>query len=67
MRLTTREKEVLRLAALGLGNKEIAQQLDHSYNTTRALLRKVFRKLKAATRVEAVAAAEKGGLLRADA
>ena len=56
--LTDKEIAVVRLLALGLANKEIAQRLDHSFNTTRAHLRSIFKKLNAASRREAVLAAK---------
>lgn len=44
-RLTARELEVLRYAAAGLGNKEVARTLDISEATVKAHLTRVFQKL----------------------
>ncbi len=52
--LTERELEVLRLAARGRANKEIAQALAVSVRTVEAHLSHVFRKLEVGSRTEAV-------------
>nr|WP_244197593.1 response regulator transcription factor [Caballeronia ptereochthonis] len=52
--LTSREIEVLTMLADGLGNKEIARQLDISGNTVKFHLASIFGKLGAANRTEAV-------------
>lgn len=52
--LTDRELEVLRLAAQGKANKEIARALDVSVRTVEAHLSHVFRKLSVGSRTEAV-------------
>lgn len=52
--LTKRELEVLRLAARGMSNKEIAAELDLSARTVQVHLGRVFRKLRVASRTEAV-------------
>lgn len=52
--LSTREIEVLAMLADGLGNKEIAQQLDISDNTVKSHLSSIFGKLGATNRTEAV-------------
>ncbi|HEU4917943.1 MAG TPA: response regulator transcription factor [Acidimicrobiia bacterium] len=52
--LTDRELEVLRLAARGLANKEIAGSLGVSVRTVEAHLSHVFRKLELGSRTEAV-------------
>jgi DNA-binding NarL/FixJ family response regulator len=51
---TERELEVLRLAAAGLGNKEIARELDLSLATVKAHLVNVFNKMGVGSRTEAV-------------
>jgi DNA-binding NarL/FixJ family response regulator len=52
--LTSREIEVLAMLADGLGNKEIARQLDISDNTVKYHLSSIFGKLGATNRTEAV-------------
>lgn len=52
--LTEREHEVLRLAARGLSNKEIARELSLSVRTVQVHLSHVFNKLGVASRTEAV-------------
>jgi DNA-binding NarL/FixJ family response regulator len=52
--LTLREIEVLAMHADGLGNKEIARQLDISDNTVKFHLSSIFGKLGATNRTEAV-------------
>jgi pimeloyl-ACP methyl ester carboxylesterase/DNA-binding CsgD family transcriptional regulator len=55
--LTRRERDVLRLLADGLTNKQIARRLDLSPKTVRNYVSLVLAKLGAATRTEAVAIA----------
>ena len=62
--LTDRELEVLRFAAKGLGNKDIAHELDLSVRTVQAHLGNIFNKLKVVSRTEAVITGLKNGLLR---
>lgn len=52
--LTDREREVLRLLAQGMTNKDIAQSLFLSVRTVEAHLRNVYGKLHVASRTEAV-------------
>jgi DNA-binding NarL/FixJ family response regulator len=52
--LTAREGEVLRLVALGRGNKEIAAQLNVSEHTVKFHVSSVLAKLGARSRTEAV-------------
>jgi DNA-binding NarL/FixJ family response regulator len=52
--LTSREIDVLAMLAEGLGNKEIARQLDISDNTVKFHLSSIFGKLGATNRTEAV-------------
>lgn len=52
--LTLREIKVLEMLADGLGNKEIARQLDISDNTVKFHLSSIFGKLGATNRTEAV-------------
>ncbi len=62
--LTLREIEVLRLAAKGVCNKEIANQLSISEHTVKAHMRHILEKLHVRTRAEASAYALSKGLLR---
>jgi PAS domain S-box-containing protein len=62
-RLTPRQREVLDLIASGLSTFEIAKKLTLSTETVRNHLRSVFRELHVHTRLEAIAAARRLGLL----
>ena len=64
-RLTPRQREILDLIAAGLSTSEIADELTLSAETVRNHLRRVFRELNAHTRLEAIAAAQRLGLLAA--
>lgn len=59
--LTERELEVVRLVATGIGNKEIAAQLNVSPNTVRVHLRNIFTKLEAQSRTEVTMMAVRNG------
>ena len=63
LQLTEREHEVLRAAATGRSNKEVASELDISPRTVQEHLRSIFRKLGAASRTEAVVTALQLGIL----
>lgn len=52
--LTPREMEILRLAAVGMDNKEIAQRVKLSRRTVEGHLSRVFRKVTVGNRVEAI-------------
>jgi DNA-binding CsgD family transcriptional regulator len=62
--LTRREHDVLLLVAAGMSNAEIASRLFLSPKTVERHLSGIFHKLDARTRVDAVAAASRIGLLR---
>jgi PAS domain S-box-containing protein len=64
-RLTPRQREILDLIAAGRTTAEIASDLTLSTETVRNHLRSVFRELHAHTRLEAIAAAQRLGLLAA--
>jgi PAS domain S-box-containing protein len=66
-RLTARQRQILDLVASGLSTSEIANELTLSTETVRNHLRSVFRELHAHTRVEAIVAAQRFGLLAAPA
>ena len=61
--LSAREREVLRLLALGHTNQEIAQQLYVSVRTVESHRAHIMTKLRAASRAEMVQHAIAGGLL----
>jgi DNA-binding NarL/FixJ family response regulator len=61
--LTTRETVVLRLMALGLGNKEIASRLDISEHTAKFHVSSILAKLGASSRTEAVTIGMTRGLV----
>ncbi|MFH1086936.1 MAG: response regulator transcription factor [Chloroflexota bacterium] len=61
--LTEREHEVLRLAAQGLSNREIAQALVVSPRTVQSHLANIFGKLKVGSRTEAVMVGLRRGLI----
>jgi DNA-binding NarL/FixJ family response regulator len=61
--LTARERGVLRLMALGLGNKEIASRLDISEHTAKFHVSSILAKLGAASRTEAVTIGMTRGLV----
>ncbi|MCP3725311.1 response regulator transcription factor [Paraburkholderia sp. CNPSo 3272] len=61
--LSNREIEVLAMLADGLGNKEIARQLDISDNTVKSHLSSIFGKLGATNRTEAVMLGMRHGYL----
>jgi PAS domain S-box-containing protein len=62
-RLTPRQSEILSLIAAGLSTSEIATQLTISRETVRNHLRSLFSELHVHTRLEAIAAAQRLGLL----
>ena len=61
--LSPRESEVLKLVAGGCGNREIAAKLGISENSIKMHLKRVFFKLGASDRTEAVSLASKRGFL----
>lgn len=62
-RLSEREFEVLRLAARGLPNKEIAQRLGLSVRTVHSHLANIFLKMQVGSRTEAVLLALRQGMI----
>ena len=64
--LTPRELDVLRAAARGLGNKQIAAELGMSARTVQTHLTRVFSKLGVGSRTEAVLLALRAGWVRPD-
>jgi DNA-binding CsgD family transcriptional regulator len=61
--ITEREFEVLKLLAAGRSNKEIAQALVVSPNTVKTHVARLFEKLEAARRTEAILKARELGLI----
>jgi len=61
--LTPRQTEVLALIADGASTKQVAQRLHLSQETVRNHVRNILRRLRVHSRVEAVAAAYRQGLL----
>ncbi|GAB3700538.1 response regulator transcription factor [Saccharopolyspora tripterygii] len=61
--LTRREYDVLRLAAMGHSNPEIAERLLLARNTVKTYLQTAMQKLNARNRVEAIAKAHEARLL----
>jgi LuxR family maltose regulon positive regulatory protein len=61
--LSEREREVLRLVAAGLSNREIAAQLIISPGTAKTHTASIYRKLDVGNRTRAVARARELGLL----
>jgi len=61
--LTERERDILRLAACGMGNARIAARLFVSVRTVQAHLTQIFNKLGVGSRTEAVIAGLRRGIL----
>lgn len=62
--LTERETEVLRQLSLGLSNKEIAAKLVLTEGTVKLHLHRIYAKLHAKGRVQALRAAKQAGIIR---
>jgi two-component system, NarL family, response regulator LiaR len=65
-KLTVREMEILKLAAKGISNKEIASTLNLSLRTVKGYMVDVFSKLHVSSRTEAVITGLRAGLLTLD-
>jgi DNA-binding NarL/FixJ family response regulator len=61
--LTLREREVLELMSAGLINKQVAKRLGLRLNTVRNHSQNILYKLRAHSRLEAVATALRDGLI----
>ena len=61
--LSAREAEVLKIAAKGAGNKEIAKEMGLSENSVKMFMKRAFFMLGASSRAEAVQLAVKRGLI----
>lgn len=62
--LTSRELDVLKLLARGRSNKEIGADIFISETTVKTHVRSIFSKLKVMSRTEAIAAANRRGLIQ---
>jgi DNA-binding NarL/FixJ family response regulator len=63
LRITPREHEILTLIAQGLSNREIAEKLFVSENTVKTHSSRLFDKLNARRRTQAVQIAKQSGLI----
>jgi DNA-binding CsgD family transcriptional regulator len=63
--LSPREREILDLLAQGLSNKELARSLSVSENTVKTHLANLYAKLGVGRRTQALAVAQRLGVLRA--
>jgi DNA-binding CsgD family transcriptional regulator len=63
MGITPREHEILNLIAAGLSNREIAEKLFVSENTVKTHSSRLFEKLNARRRTQAVQIAKQAGLI----
>lgn len=61
--LTTREMDVLRLLATGIGNKTIGCKLNIAVGTVKSHVKSILAKLDAGSRTEAMAVAQQRGLV----
>ena len=64
--ITIREQEILRLAANGMCNRDIARKLELSENTVKSYMAEIFSKLGVGNRTEAVTVALKNGFIGFD-
>jgi DNA-binding NarL/FixJ family response regulator len=62
--LTAREREVLKLAALGQSNKEIAKELSITQDTVKKHMQSILGKLHASSRIHAVIQATRAGIIK---
>ena len=65
-KLTMRELEILRLLAMGMSNKQIAEDLNIGIRTVKSHLVDIFSKLQAFSRTEAVIKGLRSGFLKLD-
>jgi len=65
-KLSIRELEILKLAARGMSNKEIAQSLGISLRTVKGHLVDVFSKLRVGSRTEAIITSLRAGVITLD-
>jgi LuxR family maltose regulon positive regulatory protein len=65
--LTARERSIIEFIARGQSNKEIARELDVAPETIKTHLKRIFQKLSAESRAQAVVRAQSLGMLKTDA
>ncbi len=65
-KLTARELDILKLAAKGLSNKDIASALELSIRTVKAYMAELFTKLNVTSRTSAVIAGLRAGLIQSE-
>jgi len=65
-KLSSRELRILKLAARGMSNKDIALKLELSPRTVKAYLAEIFSKLRVSSRTEAVITGLRAGFLTLD-
>jgi DNA-binding NarL/FixJ family response regulator len=66
VKLTSRELDIIKMAARGISNKEIAEKFDIGTRTVKSHLEQVFSKLNAVSRTEAVIIALRTGIFTLD-
>jgi len=62
--LTAREREVLKLAAVGYGNKDIAKELNITQDTVKKHMQSIMGKLHASSRIHAAIQATRAGIIK---
>jgi DNA-binding NarL/FixJ family response regulator len=62
--LTAREREVLKLAAVGYGNKDIARELNITQDTVKKHMQSIMGKLHASSRIHAAIQATRAGIIK---
>ena len=62
--LTAREREVLKLAALGHSNKDIAKELNITQDTVKKHMQSILGKLHASSRIHAAIQATRAGIIK---
>lgn len=63
-RLTAREREVLKLAAVGYSNKDIAKDLNITQDTVKKHMQSIMGKLHASSRIHAAIQATRAGIIK---
>jgi DNA-binding NarL/FixJ family response regulator len=62
--LTAREREVLKLAAVGYSNKDIARELNITQDTVKKHMQSILGKLHASSRIHAAIQATRAGIIK---